>query len=216
MSESENKTDYRRIWYRFLMYPESAKEGWLDYIRDNCAVYIISPLHDKDVKETDENGEVVYKKAHYHVLLKFSSKKSLEQIIETFEGIGAHIDKTKPLSKNKSLVSDPEHTIRYMIHADDKDKYQYDIKDIQHSKSFDIMKYFSNEKTEDSAVTIAEMLKYVKKEKIRKYGDFLDKIMEENFEWFKVCVTTRSGSVVNEYLKSKYPPAYFSRGLKER
>lgn len=219
MSEIEKKSDNRRIWYKFLIYPESVKEGWFEYIQEHVAVYVISPLHDKDVKEINENGEAVLKKPHYHVLIKFSSKKSLQQVLETFECIGAVIDKTPvtvpPPNDNKSLVSDPGHWVRYWIHADHKNKYQYDIKDIKHTDSFDIMKFFVEEKSNDNAVTIAEMLTYAKKEKIRKYGDFLDKCMEENFDWFKICVTTRAGSVVNEYLKSKYPPAYFSRGLRQ-
>ena len=66
--------------FTFLIYPDSAPEGWVDILKSTGMMGVISPLHDKDpvdagaILTMDEaaivgQGGTVYKKAHWHVML---------------------------------------------------------------------------------------------------------------------------------------------------
>lgn len=84
------------------------------FIRQNYKNFIYI-LHDKDVKE-----DGTPKKAHYHVLLYFENQKLLSTL------------------KNQLCLNDSDFyeirslsgQLRYLIHYDDEDKFQYDIKDV--------------------------------------------------------------------------------------
>lgn len=67
-------------------------------------------LHDKD---TDENGEL--KKPHWHIVLVFPNQRTVNPIAKEF-GIK---------SNYLQLSHDRDAALRYLIHADDPDKYQY-------------------------------------------------------------------------------------------
>ena len=67
--------------FTFLLYPESLPSDWLGKLQDSGYAIAVSPLHNLDATEKkyeelkpDEQavidaGGVVYKKAHYHVIL---------------------------------------------------------------------------------------------------------------------------------------------------
>ncbi|MDU7039740.1 MAG: Rep family protein, partial [Lactococcus lactis] len=63
------KKDTRTRNWTFFVYPESAPSNWREILDSYHVPWIESPLHDKDV---NSDGEI--KKAHWHVLLMFSSK----------------------------------------------------------------------------------------------------------------------------------------------
>lgn len=78
--------------------------------------------HDKDIFDSGE-----LKHVHYHIVgnAKYKSRLSthLNRIVDCFElsnAFGVEID------KYQSLIG----SIQYLIHKNDKDKYQYDIKQI--------------------------------------------------------------------------------------
>lgn len=87
----------------------------LDYIRHNFENYIYI-LHDKDF---NENGEI--KKEHYHVILRFSNQKTLSSLSKKLN-IGEN-----NFYEIKSFTGQ----LRYLIHYDDDDKYQYDVSDLK-------------------------------------------------------------------------------------
>lgn len=79
-------------------------------------------LHDKDI---DDNGE--YKKAHYHLIIKLEfrdpnhSKKEQLEIASLFGLVGG---------QNGQIVRSEKSALLYLIHANDKSKYQYDCTNI--------------------------------------------------------------------------------------
>lgn len=127
--------DGRSTSWAFVIYPESMPDNWLSLLRDLHILGAISPLHDQDI---DENGE--FKKAHYHVLLHFPSKKSINQILELENKLGSSVP--------PEAVASFEGYFRYLIHADDPDKFQYNKEDIIPLCGLDVNLYFLPPKSE--------------------------------------------------------------------
>lgn len=96
----------------------------LEYIKKNYQYYIYI-LHDKDF---DENAK--HKKNHYHVLLYFPNQKLITALLKQL-----NIEETC-IYLVRSLTSQ----LRYLIHLDDEEKFQYNVNDIKGSR-FMIFKF---------------------------------------------------------------------------
>lgn len=107
--------DRTRNW-NFILYPESAPENWKDVINEHRIEWVCSPLHNMDVTA---DGEV--KKDHYHITLLYPSHKSYEQVRELTDSLNS------PIPQRCNSVKG---SIRYMVHKDDPDKFQYSWSDI--------------------------------------------------------------------------------------
>lgn len=86
----------------------------LDYIKRYYPHYI-GILHDKDTKEDN-----TLKKAHWHVLLYFPNQKLISTIKKELGVNDTDFYEIKSLSGQ----------LRYLIHYDDEDKFQYNVNDI--------------------------------------------------------------------------------------
>lgn len=85
-------------------------------------------LHDKDL---DDNGEL--KKEHFHLLLFFKNARYFSSILKSIE-----IDNPQLIQKKK----DKRLSIRYLIHADSPNKYQYSLDELH--TNIDLSLYFNN------------------------------------------------------------------------
>lgn len=113
-----------RYW-AFIVYPESVRENWENILEEKGMIFCISPLHDKDIDPTGEP-----KKPHYHVLIEYTGPKTYKSVKEEIcDEIGATIPK-----KVESIRG----YYRYLIHADNPDKAQYNIEDIKHYNGFKV------------------------------------------------------------------------------
>lgn len=129
----------RSLTWAFITYPESLPDNWLSILRDLHVMGAISPLHNSDV---DDFG--VLKKEHYHNVLKFPSKKSLQQVYSIVRKLGCNVP--------PEPVESFEGYLRYLIHADDPDKAQYDKDKIIPLCGLDINSYFMPPKSEVSQI----------------------------------------------------------------
>lgn len=184
--EKKIETQRSREWI-FILYPESAPDNWQERLRALQINFVISPIHDKDV---DDNGNL--KKAHYHILLSFASKKSYKQI----EDITSGLNQPFPM-----ICHDKSAQIRYFVHKDDPEKYQYDIKDIQTYGRVDLDTYFKFT-TEDELSIVDAMLDYCEENGITEYFQLIDYVRKNNRDWFRYL--NKNSFVVKEYLKSKH------------
>lgn len=105
--------------------------------------------HDKDILESGE-----LKKPHYHIYLSFDKKVRYTTIAKSF-GVVANSELIQPVRYVPT-------TIRYFVHFDDLDKYQYNLSDLI---TFNIDRDFifnleSNEQKETSAVL--DLFEYIK------------------------------------------------------
>ena len=186
MSDDTKKVPRRRN-FATVVYPESAPDGWMDKLRELAIPSYVSPEHNMDV---DPDG--VLKKAHYHVLLKFEGKKSLDQVrdlVSEFGGVGVEV------------VESARGYARYMCHLDNPEKAQYKTDDVISLAGAD---YFEEINTKlDKYTAVREMLAFCRENKIIVYADLLEYAAENREDWFRILCD--SGTyVVKEYLKSKF------------
>lgn len=183
---SEKKEKRTRNWV-FVVYPESAPEDWIEILKQQQIEFVVSPLHDMDISDAN-TGEL--KKAHWHVLLCFSSVKSYEQVLEITKLVNGTIPQ---------ICNSFKGTVRYMVHRDDPNKAQYNVLDIQVYGDVDIVSPFKTSVSRYEA--IKEMLAYIKANNIIEFQDLMDYAVTEQEEWFRyLCDNT--AYVIQQYIKS--------------
>lgn len=122
-----------RYW-TILVYPESAPEDWEDILAGLTYCY---KLHDHDVVKS--TGEL--KKAHFHVVLAFDGPTTYNVVKELTDSLKSPIPKA---------VRSLRGMIRYLIHADQPNKYQYKREDIVSvGMDAEIEQAFKPKKTDD-------------------------------------------------------------------
>lgn len=114
---SEKKVDSRYRNFACIVYPDSAPADWLDILSSFRVPAFVSPLHDSDINPTGEP-----KKSHWHVILMFEGKKSVEQVTELISQLGGvgcqHVNSIRGYA-------------RYLCHLDDPSKHQYSVDDVK-------------------------------------------------------------------------------------
>lgn len=186
---AEKKKDNRaRVWV-MVVYPESAPKNWRDILDGYHIPWIESPLHDKDV---NPDGEV--KKPHWHVMLTFDGKKSFEQVKEIADKISSPIPQK---------VASPVGQVRYMIHMDNPEKYQYKREDIIPHGGADVDAYFEISATAKNRI-LWEMMEYINKNQVTSYAQFIGYIQSiQNHDWFDIAVN-RNTLALKTLIDSNY------------
>ena len=175
-----------RAW-TCVVYPDSLPANWTDILDDLHLEWVQSPLHDKDVNATGEP-----KKSHYHLLFLFAGVKSFEQIKEITDLLNAPIPQV--CHNSRSLV-------RYMIHLDNPDKYQYNKSDIISHGGVEIDEFLRPTSSIRYEI-IKDMISFVQREGITEYQDLVDYAMYNEYEtWFPLLCDSCT-YVVNQYIKS--------------
>lgn len=168
MSKSRN--------WGLIVYPESAPNNWVDIIKDWHIKCAISPLHDSDV-----TSDGTLKKAHYHVLLALDGPKTENHV----HLLVSNLNGTKPI-KIQSLSG----YFRYLIHADDKDKYQYSQDDIKIMGNWNPLPYLDDDKSPKEEVilnTMIEISHFINTSLIYSYSDLLDYAIKNNKrDWYQI------------------------------
>lgn len=138
-----------------ILYPSSSTYD-VDKVIKSLAkehlTFAVSPIHDKDV---DEDGSP--KKAHYHLLLAYTSATTLNNIIGWFKTCGMPESDLHSVRVCASAVG----YYRYLTHKDNPEKAQYADKDIRIFNDFDeIFKKFANTQSEkiDKLVRIFQIV----------------------------------------------------------
>lgn len=180
--------DGRSRNWNFILYPESAPENWVDIINETRIEWVCSPLHDKDV---NPDGEL--KKPHYHITLLYPSDKSFNQVSELVcEQLGQPIP-IKCISVKGS--------IRYMVHKDNLEKYQYNWSDIKCYGGADLHSLClptSSEKLEIQK----QIIDYCRVNKITQFSDIVNYANDTgNNEWLYVLLNCSTLSITT-YIKS--------------
>ena len=173
-----------RNW-AFIVYPESAPDDWLERLRDLCVPGLVSPLHDKDA---NPDGEP--KKAHYHVVLMFSGKKSFDQVKAVSDDLNA---------SNPVPVNDLRGYARYLIHIDNPEKYQYQANDVLGLCGQDYYQYIETSADLDNALD--EILDWCIDNQCYSFRKLVDYSRKNRRDWFRILASKRSTFVMN-YIKS--------------
>lgn len=183
---SEQKTrDTRTRNFATVVYPESAPEGWQDILARHCVPAFISPLHDRDINPTGEP-----KKPHYHVMLMFDGKKSVEQVVEVFASIGG---------VGCEVVKSIRGYARYLCHLDNPEKAQYETSDVR-SIAADYIGTIGL--AIDKYVAIGEMQDFCEKYDVVSFYALSKYARSERSDWHRILCDC--GAVyMREYLQSR-------------
>lgn len=183
-----------RNWW-FVAYPESMRNDWREWLNSQGLVWIESPLHDKDV-----NADGEPKKAHYHLMFLFSGNKSLAQIQEISDGLSGI-----KLNVPDNRVKEVRATVRYMVHADQPDKYQYGLENLV-GHGIDLSEFLTT--TSDKKSALKEMAKYIRDNDITDFGELSDVAMENDI-WFDV-LTSRNTLFLKELVNANWKRSHQS------
>lgn len=184
---SEGVKETRTRTWTIVVYPDSAPENWRDLIDEQHIGWVESPLHEFD---TNPTGEV--KKAHWHVLLCFGAVKAYEQVLEFVKPLNCPIPQR---------VHDAKAMVRYMLHLDNPDKYQYSKDDLVAHGGVDLAELLRPSASERYTI-IAEMIDWCKDNRISEFQDLVDEARVNSIDrWFPLLCDSAS-FVMREYIKS--------------
>lgn len=139
-------------------------------------------FHDSD---TDDNGQI--KKKHLHLVCYDSSPSTIKKAISNFEGC--------TLPNLVEACRNGRAMLRYLIHLDDKDKFQYESKQVQTNN----MTQFLNAIQDTGSVTsLFEDYEKVRTAQIS-VGEFIEKYKEhvsgmnfyQQLQTFKLLTTIK-------------------------
>jgi len=188
MSGKKSSGEKRSSNWNFILYPESAPENWRELINETHIEWVESPLHDKDVNEDGTD-----KKAHYHITLLFPSLKSFDQVEEITKTLNAPIP-VKCLSVKGS--------IRYMVHKDSPEKYQYDWNKIVPHNGADLSSLCAPTSTERLQIQ-KDIIEYIRTNGVIEFFDVVNYATDEGLsDWLNVLLNF-STMAINAYIKSQ-------------
>lgn len=178
MTDKKKKYEYEkgRDW-TFIVYPDSAPENWRTILDETHLRWIESPLHEHDVNADGEK-----KKSHWHIMLCFDGPVTDKQVKKIIEPLNS--PEPKKVGSSRGLV-------RYMVHLDNPEKYQYSIDQIIGHNGVDVADYFVMTATNKLAI-MKDMIHYIYENKVDNYADFLMICIEESDDWFDVAVNSNT------------------------
>lgn len=183
---SEKRIDTRTRNFATVVYPESAPENWQEILVQQFVPAFISPLHDKDVNPTGEP-----KKPHWHVMLMFEGKKSMEQVREIFDLIGG---------VGCEKVNSVRGYARYLCHLDNPEKVQYRQEDVRSLGGADYAATIGL--ATDKYKALAEMQDFCEVYNVNSFYLLAKYAKEHRQDWHRIL--SDCGSVfMREYLQSR-------------
>lgn len=187
MKNNGKSSDSRQRHFAFMIYEESADPNWKQLLQDAHIQGFISPLHDKDVNPDGEQ-----KKPHYHVIVMYDGKKSLEQFQRLLISIGC-------ANGHLEDIQSPRGYSRYLCHLDNPEKYQYNPTDVISLGGTDYLAYCQT--TTDKYKMISQMVTFCLINNICSYAQLLIYSKEHRQDWFRILCD--SGTyVMRELVKS--------------
>ena len=190
---TQRKADAKRAGKRArawtaILYPESAAENWLDVLRDQLIVCLVSPLHDNDVLPTGEK-----KKEHYHLVLSFKNPTTYEKACEVFAAVNAVVPPEK-----EAKVKDFRQMARYLCHLDQPDKHRYEMTDVISIGSIDYQTLCMSAADEDAMLD--EIFEAMDEYYLDSYPKVVRFTREKHPDW-KTLVYRKYTRQISEYAK---------------
>lgn len=195
--EKEIENDRIRA-FTFILYPDPGVVArFWDRVTQKSLMGCISPLHDKDYWP-----DGTPKSAHYHVILYFPGKTTIEKVRQFVKTLGGKM--VMPVLNITGLV-------RYFAHMDidpkrrpcDVGKVHYSPDDIVSFGGFDHETHIKATKTQMTRA-LAELREIVRTDGITAYCDLWDLIDSELVEYQFIMSNRNVASEMGEYIRSRY------------
>lgn len=136
--------------WALVLYPseDSTHKKALDYIINNYSKYAYIK-HDSDLLD---NGDL--KKEHYHVVIQFTNYRWRNAVADELQITPNYLEKIRNL----------ENSLKYLIHFNNSDKYQYDISLVQGTLKQKLIGYLNTTDKSESDKVI-ELLDFLESQK---------------------------------------------------
>lgn len=180
-----------------LLYPDSTTYDAAKIIKalaEEHLTFAVSPVHDRDV---DFDGSI--KKAHYHLLLAYSSATTLNNIRGWFKVCGLPESDLHSVRVCASGVG----YYRYLTHRDNPEKAQYNDNDIRVFNDCDeLFKKFSKTSS-DKIDDLARIFQIVDELNTISFHSLVQYIMLNERDLFKLLTSSSALAIcVKEYQRS--------------
>lgn len=167
----------RSLHWALVLYPseDPTHKLALDYILENYSKYAYI-CHDKDILDDGST-----KKVHYHIVVSFSNYRWRNAIAEELKITPNYLEKIRNL----------ENALKYLIHYNNSNKYQYAIDDVHGTLKQKLEAYINTQdKTESEKVL--ELLCYIEETStFLKLSDFIRFVCNNNmYDIYRRSATT--------------------------
>lgn len=187
-----------RCWL-LVFYPDSAPAEWAELLSEVHLPVWVSPLHDKDTwTEADEKKDPKHKagtmkKPHYHLIAQYPDKVSRDDFLADFGFLNGPTN----VKVCKSLIS----MVRYLVHADDPDKAQYEKADVRvfGGAELDLVEQLG---THERHEALKAMRAFIREKNITDFCDFVDYCDDCEITWAHL-LDDNSSYVIEKYIKSR-------------
>jgi len=175
----------RHRGFNSVFYPESAPENWREIVT-GWHVPALAILHDREDK-----------KPHYHLLLMFSSMKSLPQVHNLTDKLG---------SKELQPSYDIRGSARYLLHLDHADKFQYPFAALEAFSGAEAL-----ELTEPVGDPSPDIIAFVREQGIMEYSDLIHYCLDIKPEWY-IWARSHTQFLLGYFTSVRYKAASAWRG----
>ena len=179
------KADTRNRNYAAVVYPDSAPENWREILKNQHVPAFISPLHDRDI-----NADGSPKKPHWHIVLKFAGKKSLNQVTEITNALNAPAPQ---------VCKDIRAYARYLCHLDNPEKAQYDVGEVECLGGADYLETIST--AADIDILVSEIEAWIDEQGCYSYAGLCRYARQYRPDWARL-LRTRCTLHITAYIKS--------------
>lgn len=180
-----------------ILYPDSTTydvDNVIKSLAEEHLTFAVSPIHDRDI---EDDGSL--KKAHYHLLLAYSSATTLNNLRYWLNACGMPESDLHSVRVCASGVG----YFRYLTHKDNPEKVQYADKDIRiFNDSDELFKKFSktsSEKIDD----LARIFQIVDELNTISFHSLIQYLMLNERDLFKMLTSSSALAIcVKEYQRS--------------
>lgn len=197
MEKIRNPPNNKSKYFCALLYPDSTTydtEKVIKALAMEHLTFAVSPIHDRDV---DDDGNL--KKAHFHLLLSYSSATTLNNIKGWFKACGLPEGDLHSVRVCASGVG----YYRYLTHRDNPEKAQYDVNDIRVFNDVDeLFKKFSKTAS-DKIDDLSHIFQIVDELKTISFHSLIQYLMLNERDLFKLLTSSSALAIcVKEYQRS--------------
>ena len=178
-------TNKKSRYWAFIVYPnlDNIDEIYEEISATHMAC-ILSPLHDKDVynKDDDKHKKCEIKKPHFHGIWQFSGPARLAQALDVNQCFG---DKSP---KYLEPVADLIGYTRYFAHLDDPQKAAYNVNDIVAFNGGQI-NLERPKSAEENRHIMYDILAWINNQGILEYKDIVDYAFNHEPDWVPIVTS---------------------------
>ena len=182
--------------FAVIVYPDSKflNPKWRENLERLGHKAIISPIHDKDLYESDvigDNGDIKHKKGdlkkpHYHVCVFRTNATTLKSCKKTMQ---ANIDSS--IDWIEILRGTPNASYDYMSHKNAPEKHQYKQDEVVCLNGFNPLDYVKQSRSEKINLT-KEIYIYIENNEIEEFSDLIQMLIMEEKEELLEFVSNRA------------------------